>query len=137
MNTIIIQGYVTQDSITKSIGAKNTQCLNFRIGVNNSFKNERGNIEKKAMFFDVSLYGAYAEYIQVLKKGALVIVQGKLNQDVWEKDGQKYSKVGIVAHRVYPINKQNNPNSTVAQQQPQNQTSLNVQEIKDMLYEVE
>lgn len=140
MNTVTIRGYVTQDSQVQSIGSKNTQCLNFRIGVTNSFKNERGNIEKKSMFFDISVYGSYAGIIGSLQKGTLVFVQGKLNQDSWEKDGEKHSKVNIIASKVYPIHKQDLPPSSQQtmpnEQSPnpqENPTKLDINEIKEIV----
>jgi len=144
MNTVTLRGYVTQDSQVQNIGSKNTQCLNFRIGVTNSFKNERGNIEKKSMFFDISVYGSYAGAIGSLQKGTLIFVQGKLNQDSWEKDGEKHSKVSIIASKVYPIRKQDLPPQQQAQT-PNTQASntqdnlqkLNMEEIQQIVQKQE
>lgn len=106
MNSVNIRGYVTKDSTICNIGQNNTECLNFTIAQNKSFKNERGNIEKKAMFFDVSVYGKYAAAINFLSKGTLVFIQGQLTQESWEKNSNKYSKVSIIASKIYPCHNQ-------------------------------
>lgn len=124
MNTVFLKGYATQDFHKQTIGNKNTSCLNFTIGISQSFKNERGNIEKKSMFFNVVIYGQYAEKIQKIEKGDLVILQGKLNQDIWEKDGNKHSKVNIVASRINIFKKQTQQN---------NEDKLSLQEIQEAI----
>lgn len=141
MNTVIIRGYVTRDSFTHSIGKNQLQCLNFTIAQNVSFRNERGNLEQKVMFFDVTIYGNYAKAIGSLQKGTLVYVQGKLNQESWEKDGQRHSKVSIIAKKIYvnpPARQHNQPNyhnqaANTNHQNPRNETKLSPQEIEEIL----
>jgi len=54
-----------------------------------------------ADFFEVTIWGKQAENAsQYTKKGSKIAIQGRLQQETWEKDGQKRSKVGIVAERV-------------------------------------
>ncbi|BDB66045.1 hypothetical protein Hc94105_0230 [Helicobacter cinaedi] len=106
MNNISINGHLTADAQIKYIGSKNTPCVSFLIGKNRSFTNERGNIEKKAMFFEVIVYGNYAQKLHPsLKKGSNAFIQGSLNWESWEKDGQKHSKVNIIAQKIYVFQK--------------------------------
>jgi single-strand DNA-binding protein len=54
-------------------------------------------------FFDVTAFGRLAENIgDSVTKGQRVIVSGTLKQSSWEKDGQKRSKIEIVADEVGP-----------------------------------
>lgn len=76
------------------------------------------------MFFNVVIYGQYAEKIQKIEKGDLVILQGKLNQDIWEKDGNKHSKVNIIASRINIFKKQPQQN---------NEDKLSLQEIQEAI----
>jgi single-strand DNA-binding protein len=49
----------------------------------------------------VTIWGKTAENLKpYLTKGRRVIISGYLKQDRWEKDGQKYSRIGIVADTV-------------------------------------
>lgn len=51
--------------------------------------------------FDVVVFGKQAQSLQqYLIKGKQVAVDGYLKQDRWKKDGQKFSKVSIVANDI-------------------------------------
>lgn len=53
------------------------------------------------MFIDVTVWGKSAENSsQYLKKGSAALVEGRLKLDSWEKDGQKRSKLKVVANKV-------------------------------------
>ncbi|RAX55484.1 single-stranded DNA-binding protein [Helicobacter sp. 10-6591] len=134
MNTIILRGYLSADAQIRYIGAKQTPCVNFSVAYNKRFKNERGNIEEKAMFFEVIIYGNYAQKILTsLKKGTLVFLQGSLNQDSWEKEGQKHSKITIIASKLHIIQK-NTPLTQPNQQPPNQQTQhISAQEVTNII----
>lgn len=52
-------------------------------------------------YFDLTIWGKTAENLKpYLTKGKQVAVEGHLKQDRWEKDGQKFSKVSIVADNI-------------------------------------
>ena len=52
-------------------------------------------------FFDLALFGKRAEGLnQYLTKGQQVAVEGSLTQDRWEQDGNKRSKVKIIANNI-------------------------------------
>ena len=52
-------------------------------------------------FIDIAAWGRTAEVCgEYLKKGRPVFVEGRLNQDRWEQDGQKRSKIRVTADRV-------------------------------------
>lgn len=71
--------------------------------------------ESEVSYFDVTIFGKTAENLQpYLVKGQKVAVSGILKQDRWEKDGHKYSKIGIVANTVQLIG--SNPRSNGANQ---------------------
>ncbi len=70
------------------------------IAVNRSRKSGDQWIEE-ANFFDVTLWGKTAESLKpYLTKGKQIAIDGYLKQDRWEKDGQSFSKVTIVANNV-------------------------------------
>lgn len=74
--------------------------LNISIAVNRSEK-RNGQWTDKANFFDVTIWGKTAENTKpYLHKGKQIAVDGYLDQQRWEKDGQKFSKVCIVANAV-------------------------------------
>jgi single stranded DNA-binding protein (ssb) len=70
------------------------------IAVNRSRKNGDQWIEE-ANFFDVTVWGKTAENLKpYLTKGKQIAVDGYLKQDRWEKDGQPFSKISIIANNV-------------------------------------
>lgn len=73
---------------------------NISIAVNRSKKNGDQWVDEVS-FFDLTLWGKTAENLHpYLTKGKQICVKGYLKQDRWEKDGQKYSKIQIVAEDI-------------------------------------
>lgn len=102
LNKVILVGRITRDVNEKSFGyiGNGNARLNLLLAVNRSVKKEEQWVDE-ASFFDVVVWGKYAENIKNLCiKGKQIVVSGSLKQDRWEKDGQKFSKVYIVAESV-------------------------------------
>ena len=62
------------------------------------------NSEKvtEVSYFDVEVWGPAAENCsKYLTKGSGIIVEGRLKQDRWEKDGKTHSRVRITANAVH------------------------------------
>jgi single-strand DNA-binding protein len=51
-------------------------------------------------WFDVTAFAKTAEAAARLGKGSEVGVTGRLQVDKWEKDGQKHSRVVVIADRI-------------------------------------
>ena len=105
LNHVVLVGRLTRDvgSDERSFGyIGNGQArANVSIAVNRSRKGADGNWVEEANFFDVTIWGKQAENLKpYLTKGKQIAVDGYLKQDRWEKDGQKFSRVSIVANNV-------------------------------------
>jgi len=76
-----------------------------RLAVDRRFKSESG--EKESDFFDVIAWRQSAEFAaNYLTKGRLIAVQGRLQQRSWvQQDGQKRSKIEVVADSVQGLDK--------------------------------
>jgi single-strand DNA-binding protein len=78
-----------------------TNILDFGIAVNDRVKDSSGNWTDYANFFDIVVFGNRAESLsKILTKGMRVAVNGKLRYSSWEKDGQKRSKIEIIANDI-------------------------------------
>jgi single-strand DNA-binding protein len=101
INRVNISGNITRDPELRAT-AGGTQVLNFGVAVNDRAKNpQTGEWEDRPNFIDCVMFGARAEALaKLLAKGMKVAVDGKLRQTSWEKDGQKRSKVEVVAEEV-------------------------------------
>ena len=114
LNHVIEIGRLTRDISERDLGytTGGTARLNFSIAVNRSEK-RGGEWADRVSFFDVTVWGKTAEKIRpYLHKGKQIAIDGYLDQQRWEKDGQKFSKVVIIADSVQLLgNSQDNPNS--------------------------
>ena len=102
LNHVIEIGRLTRDIGERDFGytTGGTARLNLSIAVNRSVK-KNGAWTDSVSYFDVTVWGKPAENIkQYLHKGKQIAVDGFLAQQRWEKDGQKFSKVVIVANTV-------------------------------------
>jgi single-strand DNA-binding protein len=99
INSVVLIGRLTRNSDLKYTPS-GTAVTTFALAVNRRVKQGDQWIDM-AGFFDVTLWGKIGESIaQYLIKGGQVAVQGELRQDRWEKDGQKHSRVYVVAETV-------------------------------------
>ena len=106
-NHVVLVGRLTKDLGTdeRSFGyvANGQARANISIAVNRSRKNGDQWIDE-VNYFDVTIWGKTAENLKpYLTKGKQIIIDGYLKQDRWEKDGQKFSKVTVVANNVQLI----------------------------------
>lgn len=113
LNHVVLIGRLTQDAELKY--TQNGYAISsFSIAVNRSRKNGEQWVEE-ANFFEVSLFGKSAENLKpYLVKGKQVAIDGELRQDRWESEGQKRSKVVIVANSVQLVGGNNGSNGQSA-----------------------
>ena len=92
-------GRLTRDAELKYT-AGGTAVSKLGIAVNKRVK-KGDEWTEQASFFDVTLWGKMAEGLnQYLVKGKQIAIEGELEQERWEKDGQAHSKVTITASNV-------------------------------------
>ena len=98
INSVTVTGNLVRDSELRDAGS--SKVLNFSVAVNESVK-KGDSWESYPNYIDVTLFGKRGESLaQYLKKGQKVGVQGKIHQDRWEKDGQKFSRIIVRAEEV-------------------------------------
>lgn len=101
-NSVTIVGGATRDAeLTFSQGGM--AIVSFGLAINTR-KQVNGQWEDgEAQFYDVKAFGDLAEHIaETVVKGMRVIVTGRINFSQWEKDGEKRSKVDVIADEVGP-----------------------------------
>lgn len=99
INHVFITGNVTRDP-DLSATAGGTSVLSFGIAVNES-RRVGQQWEEYANYFDVTIFGNRAEALsRIMKRGMHVAISGRLKYRSWEKDGQRRSKVEIIANEV-------------------------------------
>lgn len=99
-NQVTILGTITRDLELKST-PNGQSVLKLSLALNSSYKDKDGQWKDRADFIDVVAWANLAENIAKYKqKGQQLLVSGKLQQSTWEQDGQKRSKVEVVAQDV-------------------------------------
>ena len=101
-SVVTIIGNLTADPTLRQTtgGASVTQ---FSVAVSRSWKNKSDQWEEETSYFDVVAWSELASNsCESLKKGNRVIVTGRLEQQSWTKDGEKRSKIVLVADDLGP-----------------------------------
>lgn len=98
INKVIITGNLTRDASLNALPSGTPVC-EFGVAVNERRGNRQTDEwEDVPVFVDCNMFGTRAEKVaQYLVKGLKVTVEGKLRYSSWEKDGQKRSKLDVVA----------------------------------------
>lgn len=101
INRVNISGNLTRDPELR-VTAGGMGVLGFGVAVNDRRRNARtGEWEDYPNYIDCTMFGARAESLsRILTKGMKVSIEGKLRWSQWEKDGQKRSKIEVVAEEV-------------------------------------
>ena len=98
LNRISVIGRTTREIGEKDYGytPNGKAKLNLSIAVNDGYGEN-----KSVSYFDVIYWGKPAEAIKpYITKGKQLAIDGRLKQDRWEKDGNKYSRVYIIADSI-------------------------------------
>lgn len=98
MNIVMLRGNLARDPElrTVSTGDKQTSVVNFTVATSREFTKANGTQDKVTSFIQCEAWDSGAEAIaSSFKKGDLVMVEGSLRNDSWEKDGVKHSTVKI------------------------------------------
>jgi single-strand DNA-binding protein len=102
INTVVISGNLTRDPEFRSL-PNGTPVCELGVAVNERIKDDTGNWTDRPNYFDVTVWSGMGEWAaRSLHKGAGVVIEGKLRYEAWEKDGQKRSKIKIVANSIVP-----------------------------------
>jgi len=96
-NQVILMGNLTRDPELRQTPNGQSVC-SFSLAINRSWQDQSGQQQDAVDYFDVTAWGKLGELVnQYLSKGRRCLVQGRLSQRSWEQDGQKRSKVEVVA----------------------------------------
>lgn len=101
INSVCLVGNTTREVEVRRTQSGTPVC-NFSLAVNERKKDTRtGEWVDEPNFFDVVCFGErYEKLAQYIHKGTKLMVQGKLRQSRWESDGQKRSKVEVIAQEI-------------------------------------
>ncbi|MBU1178934.1 single-stranded DNA-binding protein [Patescibacteria group bacterium] len=101
LNKIFIVGNLTRDPELRSLPS-GASVASFGVATNRVWKNQSGEKQQEVQFHNIVVFGKQAETTsQYLKKGALALIEGRIQTRNWEaQDGVKRSRTEIVAERI-------------------------------------
>ena len=105
LNKVFLAGRLTRDPELRYTPAGSALCK-LGLAVSRFYKGRDGEKKEETAFIDVTVWDKQAEYIgQNLRRGAPVLVEGRLKMDSWEdkNTGQKRSKLDVQALRVQEL----------------------------------
>jgi single-strand DNA-binding protein len=99
-NQVTLMGNLTRDPELRTTPNGASVC-SFSLALNRSYKNSEGNWTEATDYIDIVAWGPLGERVaQYLTKGRPALVSGRLQSRSWEQDGNKRSKVEVVANDV-------------------------------------
>lgn len=101
LNKALIIGNLTRDPELRSLPS-GIQVTTFSVATNRVWKDKAGARQETADYHNVVVFGRQAETAnQYLKKGASVLVEGRMQTRSWDgQDGKKQYRTEVVADRV-------------------------------------
>ena len=101
-NRVVLLGNLTRDPELRYIPS-GTAVSDIGLAVNDRVKKNNEWVDETT-FVDITLWGRTAEVAnEYLSKGSSVLIEGRLKLESWEKDGQKRSKLKVVADKMQMV----------------------------------
>jgi len=111
MNRVFLIGNLTKDPEIR-YAPSGTAVGDLRMAVSRKYRTSDGQDHEETCFVGVTVWGRQAETCgEYLSKGRPVLVEGRLKFDEWEKEGQKHSRLSVVADRVQFLGSPRRPES--------------------------
>jgi single-strand DNA-binding protein len=118
MNITLLKGNLARDPELRVVnaGGKQTSVVNFTLAVSREYTKNSGEKDKITSFINCEAWDSGAEVIaESFKKGDLVMIEGSLRNDTWEKDGVKHSSLKVRVNnfsKITRLSRQNKASET-------------------------
>lgn len=115
MNITLLKGNLARDPELRVVNTsgKQTSVVNFTVAVSREYTKNNGEKDKITSFINCEAWDSGAEVIaESFKKGDLVMIEGSLRNDTWEKDGVKHSSLKVRVNnfsKITKLSRQNKP----------------------------
>ncbi|WP_024955386.1 single-stranded DNA-binding protein [Sulfurospirillum arcachonense] len=128
-NKVILVGNLTRDCELRYLPSGSAVCTT-GIATNRKFKNQMGEQKEEVCFIDITFFGRTAEIAnQYLRRGAKVLVEGRLKLDQWtDQNGGKRSKHSVTVDNLQMLDSKgsnNNADGNSNYNQPQQNSGYN------------
>jgi single-strand DNA-binding protein len=105
LNRVQLIGYLGKDPETRFTATGKKVC-SFSVAVTQRWRSAGGEAKESTEWFTVEAWGGLGEFCQnYLVKGRLVFVEGRLQTDRYEHEGETRSKTKVVASQVQALDR--------------------------------
>jgi single-strand DNA-binding protein len=119
-NKVILAGHLTRDVEVRFLPS-GSAVGDFTLAVNRKWRTEAGDEREEVSFINCVAFGKRAETIaEYVKKGAMLLVDGRLKQETWEdkESGKKRSAIKVMVESFTFIGAKRSDDGARRQQQP-------------------
>jgi single-strand DNA-binding protein len=121
-NQAILMGNLTRDPELRQT-PNGQSVVSFSLALNRSYKDSNDEWKEVTDYVDIVAWAGLAERVaQYLSKGRRCMVVGRLQSRSWEQDGQKRSKVEVLANDVTFLDSRGSGESSSAGSEDQSVT---------------
>lgn len=113
LNSVTLSGNLGQDAEVRYTSS-GLAITSFSLAVSKSRKQSDGSYKDSTSWVDCVMYGKRGEAMYgngMLQKGARLAIVGRLHQNVWEKDGQRRSKLEVIVDELEFMSSRNGNNA--------------------------
>ena len=99
-NKVILVGNITRTPELRQTPS-GLSVTDIGLAVNSRRKTASGESIDEVTFVDITLWGREAEVVcEYTSKGSPILVEGRLKQESWESEGQRRTKMKVIAERI-------------------------------------
>ena len=99
MNKVILLGRVGRDPEGRT--ARGTTVANLSLATSRRWKDKNGEKQEETEWHNLVAFGKLAEiFLEWVRKGSQIIVEGSIKTAVWEKDGEKKYRTEIIVNQL-------------------------------------
>jgi single-strand DNA-binding protein len=101
LNKVILYGNLGAEPDLR-LTAKGLPVLSFRMATTEVYYDKEGSKQERTEWHSVTVFGKRAEALaKILGKGSRVLVEGRIHNSSYEKDGQKRTRSEVVASDLF------------------------------------
>jgi single-strand DNA-binding protein len=106
-NKVTLLGNLTRDPELEELGEnREKKVAKFTVAVNREAPKADGEKSRQVSYIDCKAYGKLGEAISsYFQKGRPILVDGRLKQERWEKEGKNFSKVVVITENFVFVDK--------------------------------
>ena len=114
LNKVQIIGYLAADPEAR-FTPSGKKVTSFRVGATRTWRDAEGERKEATEWVNIETWGGLAEISgEYLKKGSMVYIEGRLQTDRWEDEGEMRYKTKVVASEMQMLDRKGGESESAA-----------------------